>query len=113
MPLIQKELDKERLALNLHRVRRDKDKKMPSGIPHLLYNVPSSEGGVDQKIPTDPIIVEAMKDYIMEDDSFKRNGHSPEFGEVASALFDSLDYGEVSLMNVWSVFDDILALLPY
>ena len=44
IPVIQKELDTFQGIWNSHRIRKQKDARLPKGIPNHVYNFPESYG---------------------------------------------------------------------
>ena len=46
IPVIQKELDVFRVSVwNTHRIRKQKEKELPAGVPEHIYTCPESHGG--------------------------------------------------------------------
>lgn len=110
--LMQEELDRFRRFANHRRMRKQKDKVLPSGVtPDFAHTFPERFGGRDCLYPVDRnVIKEIMDDMKAEQEALTDWGVSPEFKIRAQAGLDRMGVDKVSLENVWVVFN---ALLQY
>jgi len=109
-PLMQKELDSFRHYANNHRIRKQKDKRLPSGVtPSFAYTFPEHFGGEDCLQPVDmQVIEEILEDMKPKAEQLMDWGVPPEFEARAQAGFDSLEIKEVTITTVWVVFTALL-----
>jgi hypothetical protein len=110
-PLMQRELDKFCASANNRRVRKQKDKILPSGVtPNLAYLFPEKFGGRDCLQNVDVQIVEEMlEDMRAEKEALSDWGVPVEFSTRAQAVYKSLNSPEITLDNIWIIF---AAMLP-
>src|ERR1700742_4696207 len=111
-PIMQKELDKFVHFANNRRMRKQKDKVLPSGVtPDFAYTFPDQFGGRDCLIPVDrQVVKEILDDMEAEKDALTDWGVPPEFAAAASAAAISLEINieECSLNNIWWIFAAII-----
>ena|ERR1700753_90945 len=112
-PLLQKELDDFCVLANNRRMRKQKEKLLPSGVtPNKAYSLPEDFGGTDCLQPVDlGIIQEILDDMRPEHEVLTDWGVSPEFAERAEAILRRLKIKEVTLTTVWVIFASILSHL--
>ena len=114
-PIVQRELDHFREVANNRRVRKQKDKILPSGVsPSYAYTFPEDYGGVDCLQPVDrEVIEEVLHDLEPEMVALTDWGVPPEFARRAQAICDmiNLKVNQVSINEVWVAFSAILAHL--
>ena len=100
--LIQQELDQLRDHFNNHYVRKDRNKKNPSGVaPNVAMALPHKYNGVNCLQAVDASLIWKLKDDLGGDDLIKFV--SEEFEMQAQEAFDSLGV-TLALDNVWVVF---------
>lgn len=107
---MQKELDKFMEISNSRRTRKQREKALPSGYaPKYIYEHPERFGGRQCLHPVD---VEAVKEIMagLEEDYITNTdwGVPEEFTEQATAALAQLEVEEVTMGNVWLVFNSIL-----
>lgn len=113
--IMQRELDKFRRFANNRRVRKQKDKALPSGVtPNFSYNLPERFGGRDCLQPVNVAVVEEiLQDMEEQKNALTDWGVPPVFAARAEAA--SIQAGiriqEVTMDNAWSVFALILRVL--
>ena len=106
--LIQQELDQLRDHFNNHVVRLDKNKELPSGIsPNVAYALHEKYGGEFCLQPVDTTVVYDLMSQIGGEDLIRFV--SVEYAAYAREVFESLGIGELSLHNVWDIFQ---AMMP-
>ena len=112
-PLMQRELDNFCYQANNCRVRKQKDKILPSGVsPDYAYDFPECFGGTDCLEPVDVGIVQEMLDSMQkEKDSMSDWGVPEEFADRAQQVYDTLGISEVTMSNVWLVFSTMINFL--
>ena len=105
-PLIQQELDKFRHYANNHRVRKQKDKILPSGVsPNMAYLFPEKFGATNCLEPVDLTVVQEILDGLQEEKERLTDWGVPEeFAARAKTVYDTLPVEEVTLLNIWLVF---------
>ncbi|KIJ56268.1 hypothetical protein M422DRAFT_150289 [Sphaerobolus stellatus SS14] len=107
--LIQQELDALRHRFNNHPVRKDRVKYHPSGMsPNVAMALHAEHGGQNclQAVPQET--VRALMDQLGGDELLQFVDR--EYALKAQAVYDSLDIGELTLTNVWYIFQ---AMLPH
>ncbi|KAF9440549.1 hypothetical protein P691DRAFT_793250 [Macrolepiota fuliginosa MF-IS2] len=108
VPLIQQELDKFVMYWNNHKIRKQKDKMMPSShIPDDALHHPSLHGG-------EPCLIQVPQDAqaelrtILSEEVGRRDVHfswySEDFHAYASAVYETLGSPQLSLTNAWNIF---------
>ena len=90
------------------------EKQLPSGVsPYVAYTLWREHGGIEDCLePVDVSIVDAIKDELSEgfgDKFITDYGVPDDFVEKAETVYNSLAIAELTLQNVWSVFQ---AMLP-
>jgi hypothetical protein len=112
-PVIQQELDKFRFQANNRRVRKQKQKSLPSGVsPNIAYTFPEKFGGTDQLQPVDIEVIQEILDQMQaEKDALADWGIPEDFAQRAQAAFVETRIVEVSVSNIWIVFQCILLRL--
>ena len=66
IPVVQKELDVFRVSVwNNHRVRKQKDKELPSGVPEHIYTCPEQHGGEKCGIPVTSSNYKKWQSFLM------------------------------------------------
>ncbi|KAG6885107.1 hypothetical protein C0992_005461 [Termitomyces sp. T32_za158] len=110
-PLIQKELDKLRDRFNNHVVRKDANKKNPSGVaPNVAMALPAKYGGENCLQVVDTSIIPGLIEAIREEEDVLAFC-TPEYSVQAQAVFESLGIEEITFLNVWSIFSAMLPLM--
>lgn len=109
--LIQQELDELRERLNNHIVRRDKNKKLPSGASPRVNMALYAERGGEWCLQTvhDVNFLQQLKASVGGEELIQFVSH--EYAAHAQSIFNSLAYGKLSFENVWHVFSDMLPLV--
>ncbi|KAJ7877863.1 hypothetical protein B0H13DRAFT_2235847 [Mycena leptocephala] len=112
IPLLQAKLDEFRLWWNHHRVRRQKDKNMPSGhVPSDAFDHPQNFGGLDCRIPVPKTAVDDLQKMLTEDVG-PRDIHlswfEADFGDLAESIYLQIGKPTLSLETAWDVFQQML-----
>lgn len=112
-PVMQVELDKFRKYQNNHRMRKQKEKILPSGVsPGFAYSCPSRWGGRNCLQPVDvQIIDKVLADLDPEMKKHTDWGVPEELASAARDIFDKSGIKEVTMRNIWVVFGYILSRL--
>ncbi|KIJ05969.1 hypothetical protein PAXINDRAFT_20810 [Paxillus involutus ATCC 200175] len=108
--LIQQELDQLMDHFNNHVVRRDKKKKLPSGVsPNVAFALHDQYGGENCLQKVDRAVVK----HLMEDIGGEDLIRFLDIGYAAHAqtVYDSLNFTSLTLQNVWAVFSAMLPLM--
>jgi hypothetical protein len=112
---MQKELDKFRQLANNRRVRKQKDKILPSGTtPSFAYTFPEEFGGRDCLQPADVAVIdEILTGMEAEHRALTDWGVPAEFARRASAAVQTLGISleQMDMTNVWTVFAAICGVL--
>jgi hypothetical protein len=106
-------MDRFRDEANNKRVRKQRNKILPSGVsPHIAYLFPERYGGEECLQEVDLALVQEM----LETDLMQRAkaqasdwGVPEEFARRAEAALRTLEIEEVTLQNIWIVFTALLA----
>ena len=96
IPVVQKELDVFRVSVwNNHRVRKQKGKELPTGVPEHIYTCPEQHGGEKCGIPvTDQQlqevaefshVLDANDDFLDEDFRQECQRHIPNTEDIEPA----------------------------
>ena len=112
--LIQEELDHFRLFANTRKIRKQRNKILPSGVsPHYAYTFPERFGGCDCLQPVDVSIIKEILDDMKPEQQFLTDwGVPPEFAVQCADALQRIGLVEpVNLKNVWVVFNAILNVL--
>jgi len=111
-PVIQNELDRFCGFANNRRIRKQKDKILPSGItPNNAYLFPEEFSGTEFLQPVEiQVIEEILEDLKPQKDALSDWGVPPEFAIHAENIMGRIDI-KVDLANVWIVFRAILSYL--
>jgi len=112
-PLMQRELDRFRMEANNKRVRKQKNKALPSGVaPNLAYTLPEHFGASDCLQPVDTrVIREILREPELQEGKDLLNdwGVPDWFANEAEAALQTLHVKEITLHNVWIIFHALLA----
>ena len=108
--LIQRELDALRERFNSHKVRRDRNKKLPSGVsPNVAYAMPDRYNAIDCLQQVDVAVIQEIMDAIGGEDLIRFV--STDYAARAQQVFDLLRLPPVTLHNVWEVFQKMMPIL--
>ena len=108
--LIQQELDSLRDRFNNHIVRKDRQKKLPSGVsPNVAFTLYPQYGGEQCLQPVDRNVVKSLMEAIGGEDLIRFV--SVEYATSAQAVFDELRFGALSFHNVWIVFSAMMPIM--
>lgn len=108
--LIQQELDTLKDRFNNHVIRKDREKKLPSGVsPNVAYTLFSQYGGQNCLQPVDRAFVKSLMDDMGGKELIQFV--SVEYAERAASVFESLAYLELTFQNVWLVFSAMMRLM--
>ncbi|KAK7018706.1 hypothetical protein VNI00_018299 [Paramarasmius palmivorus] len=109
--LIQSELDHLLERLNNHKVRKDKEKKNPSGArPDHAFACPEQFGGQSGLLkPVDLDVIDALMEELGGEELIQFV--SPEYAARAKSVFDSLGVSQLTMENVWNIFSAMLPLM--
>jgi len=106
--VIQKELDEIKERFNNHVVRLDRNKLIPSGVaPSIAFSLHMQFGGENCLQPVDKAVIRQLMEELGGDDLIRFV--SVEYASKAQGVFDSLGIENLTLQNVWHVFQ---AMLP-
>ena len=115
LPLIQRQLDMFRCTWNIHRIRRQRDKELPCGIPNVLFYQPQRNGDRDYKfdMPCSRNALRILREQCT--DAPKDRGCSEEFW---ARLEDMSDLPRHELENFLPIQEDVAlnlfeVLLPH
>ncbi|KAF9444025.1 hypothetical protein P691DRAFT_678367, partial [Macrolepiota fuliginosa MF-IS2] len=108
IPLVQGALDDFRTWWNQHKVRKQKEKKMPSGhIPVDAVKHCSRFGGHNCLIKVSEDAILDMR-IVLEDEVGSRKAnmewYNEAFGEAAAEAYNAIGRPQVSLQNAWEIF---------
>ncbi len=107
--LIQSELDQLREKFNNHKVRKDRNKKLPSGTSsNIAYTLYGDYGGENCLQPVELPVVSKLMEEIGGQDLIRFV--SVEYSAKAEAVLKGLG-ATVTLENVWNVFQAMLPLM--
>lgn len=112
-PLMQKELDKFCQFANNCRMRKQPDKLLPSEVsPKFAYLFPERFDAHDCLQTVDVQIVEEILNDLEEEKRMLTDWGVPEeFSERAKEVLQMIEVGEVTLSNIWIVFNAMLHYL--
>ncbi|KAJ7886271.1 hypothetical protein B0H13DRAFT_2535228, partial [Mycena leptocephala] len=119
VPLIQHELDEFREWWNVHRVRLQADKNMPSGhIPAHIFEHPSHVGGIDCRICIPQEAVVELRGYLTDEVGSREShlgwpGVTVEFEALAAAAWAQIGSPIMSLDSAWDVFSQMSAIIEH
>ncbi|KZP07458.1 hypothetical protein FIBSPDRAFT_762875 [Athelia psychrophila] len=109
--LIQQELDTLKERFNNHTVRKDKDKKLPSGTsPWSAYTLHESYGGQNCLQPVDREFVKSVMEDLDGEDLIRFV--SVEYAARAADVMEIVGLGKLTFHNVWLVFSAMMPI-PY
>ncbi|KAJ6460794.1 hypothetical protein C8R47DRAFT_1242082 [Mycena vitilis] len=117
VPLIQHELDEFREWWNIHRVRTQSDKHMPSGhVPAHAFEHPSHFGGIDCRIRVPKEAVAELREYLTEEVGSREShlgwpGITPQFEADAEAAWAGIGKPVMSMESAWTVFSQMSAAM--
>ena len=104
-PLIQAKLDEFKTYWNNHRIRKQKNKAMPSGhVPMNTFCNPAEFLGVQCKIPVPPDAVQEMRAFVIEETGQRENWISDDFAKIADDIYLQIGSPALTLDNAWEVF---------
>jgi hypothetical protein len=108
--VIQKELDDLKERFNNHVVRLDRNKHIPSGVaPNVAYSLHEQYGGEDCLQPVDRAVIRQLMTDLGGEDLIRFV--SAEYAARAQAVFELLGIQDLTLQNVWHVFQSMLPLM--
>jgi hypothetical protein len=108
--LIQQELDTLKDQFNNHVVRKDRGKKLPSGVsPNIAYTLYKEYGGENCLQPIDPNFVKSLMEGIGGEDLIRFV--SVEYAAHAQAVFETLGFVALSFHNVWLIFSAMMPIM--
>jgi hypothetical protein len=112
-PLMQKELDRFQTFANTRKMRKQRDKALPSGVSAAFaYSCPERFGGRNCLQQVDKqVIGEIIADLEPEAKARMDWGVPPELAASAKEIFEDSGVEEVTMNNVWLVFGYILQRL--
>lgn len=106
--LIQAELDEQKDLLNNHRVRFDRNKKLPSGVtPQVAYSLHTGVEDLLQRVDTN--IIRGLMEELGGEGLIEFV--PKEYTGWAQAVFDSLGIQTLAFSNVWVVFQAMLPMM--
>ncbi|KAJ6614416.1 hypothetical protein B0H10DRAFT_1803543, partial [Mycena sp. CBHHK59/15] len=103
-PAIQKSLDRFCDQQNHHRVRKQRDKVLPSGgTPHDFYSNPAMYGGEPCLIPINTDVLDQLLGTCGEGYT-KMRYVDEEFDEIATGAYVAIGSPKITVENAWLVF---------
>ncbi|OBZ68444.1 hypothetical protein A0H81_11429 [Grifola frondosa] len=111
-PIIQQELDKFRDSWNMHTVRKQRNKVMPSGsTPTMFFTSPEMWGGKRVSVPVPKIAVNALRETlpITREEAFRFV--DDEFAAFANGVFEELGKPIIDVGTAWLVFERMALIL--
>lgn len=116
VPLIQAQLDEFVRYWNLHRVRSQPNKHMPSGhVPAYALQHPEEFGGVDCRIAVPKEAVDQLRKFLEEDSNKTRaecfQWFTDDFGALAKEVYESIGKPVLTLDSAWQVFIQMSPML--
>nr|VWP00215.1 Autophagy-related protein 9 [Ganoderma boninense] len=110
--IVQIELNGFTAYWNSHRVRKQKDKLMPSGsTPNDFFATPEQWGGQDCGIPVDLTVVEALRKELKMPHEDVYKFVSDDFRQMAEDAYASIGFPPLTLRSGWAVFAQMKAVL--
>lgn len=108
-PVMQQELNKFMNYANNHKIRKQKEKRLPSGVsPIYAYTCPNRFGGRECLQPVCMQVIEGlMKDLEPEMKAYSDWGVPREFADVAEQLLVAIGVPKVEMSNAWLVFTSL------
>ena len=95
---------------NNHVVRKDKEKKLPSGVsPNVAFTLYEEYRGEQCLQSVDRNFVKVLMEAIGGEDLIRFV--SAEYATRAQAVFDELRFGALSFHNVWVVFSAMMPIM--
>lgn len=113
-PIVQGELDAFARYWNTHKVRKQKDKNMPSGAtPTDIFTSPEAYGGGSFTIPVPNEAVSQLRSTIGTSRKvvFQWPGVDAEFDRMAYRVYEELGSPELVSTSGWTVFMSMAPLL--
>jgi hypothetical protein len=108
--LIQQELDTLKDRFNNHVVRKDRNKKLPSGVaPNIAFILHENYGSEDCLQLVNRDIVWGLMQDIGGEDLIRFV--SVEYAAIARTAFESLGHEKLSFHNIWTVFTLMMPLM--
>ncbi|KAJ3818167.1 hypothetical protein F5880DRAFT_1511191 [Lentinula raphanica] len=116
VPLIQNALANFRQWWNNHRIRIQNNKLMPSGhVPSFALEYPSALKGIDCQIKIPKEVIEQLRKFLEEETHVSRQEcfrwYTEEFGEDASAAWQTIGKPSINLDTAWDVFSQIASIV--
>jgi hypothetical protein len=108
--VIQKELNTLIVKFNDHKVRTDRTKLIPSGVaPNVAYSLHNAYGGENCLEAVDRDVIDGLMQELGGEDLI----HFVPAAYEAKAIevFESLNITDLTLQNVWDVFQSMLPLM--
>jgi hypothetical protein len=104
-PLIQAKLDDFMAYWNHHRVRKQKDKVMPSGhVPMNAFCNPAEFLGIQCKISVPLDVVQEMRALVIEDTGPREQWITDDFRNIADNAHAQIGSPALTLENSWEIF---------
>ena len=108
--VVQTHLDKYVYKINLHKVWKQKNTHLPSGGSHNDFNdFPEEYGMWDHLIPVDEGSIDRLIEEHQPPLMFQFT--SDEGEALAQELYTHLHEPQLSVLNAWKIFGDMLVLL--
>lgn len=108
--MIQKELDTLKARFNNHVVRLDRSKLIPSGVaPSVALSLYEDYGAENHLEPVDRDIIHQLMEELGGEELIQFV--TAEYSAKAQVIFDSLGIQDLTLQNIWHVFQAILPLM--
>ena len=108
--LIQQELDTLKDRFNDHVVRKDRGKKLPSGVsPNIAYALYEQYGGEDCLQLIDRDFVKSLMEDIGGEELIRFV--SVEYAARAQAAFGTLGFPTLTFQNVWLAFSAMMPIM--
>jgi len=108
--VIQKELDELKARFNNHKVRTDRSKLIPSGVaPSVAYSLHEAYGGENCLELVDREVIHGLMEELGGENLIR---FVPAvYDAKAAEVFESLNIADLTLQNVWNVFQSMLPLV--
>jgi hypothetical protein len=110
-PLVQAQLDEFRIYWNQHTIRSQPEKEMLSGhAPADALEHPGLFGGLDCgiRIPKEALLElrNALAEEVGPREAYL-SWVTPQFDQIATDIFRTLTFSEITLENSWDVFSEM------
>ena len=104
-PLVQAKLDEFKVYWNNHRIRKQKNKAMPSGhVPMNAFCNPAEFLGVQCKISIPSEAVQEMRALVVEETGVREQWIGDNFAKIAAEAYMQIGSPGLTLENAWEVF---------